>query len=374
MTIEVVWQLPIQGDGRSIRAELWNRGDYSPQRKEPHPFARTGVQRDGYNFYDHLSQIAGAADLARFDGLWIPQSSSGEDPLIVAGAFAREARHLTFIPALRAPLLSAVYAAKIANSFQRLTQGRLAWFLHNEEDQPRTWHGRHWSLDEQIERTGEFLDVVKGFWNAAPFTYEGKYYLVENGGFPPPLQGQPLPRIYLAGETDAAHALSARHADVHVFPLLPVAQLRERIEKLDALAQAQGRTLRYGVQGDVVARHTDEDAWADLRARWAENSGKTVVPISAQAAQSHPEPAFDDLVTGPNLWSGFDLVRPGPANGLVGGFPEITERIREYASIGIETFVLSANPALEEAYRVGEKLLPRIRAIQFDEAAARRAA
>jgi alkanesulfonate monooxygenase len=362
MSIEVFWQLPVQGDGRSIRPEQWNRGDYSAHRTAPHAFARTGVQRDGYTFYDHLSQIAGSADLARFDGLWIPHTPGGEDPLIAAGAFAREARRLTFVPALRAPLLSAVYAAKIANSFQRLTGGRLAWYLHNEEDTARTWHGRHWSLAEQIERTGEFLDVVKGFWNQAPFTYEGKYFLVENGGFPPPLQGQPLPRIHLSGETPEALALSARHADVHLLPVEPVDQLRERIATLDALAAAHGRTLRYGVVADVVARDTAEEAWTELRRQWDEARAKTVA-ISSGVAAAGVLPAFDDLRLDAHVWSGFGHLRAGAASGFVGSHDEIAAQVRDYNAIGIETFVLSANPALEETYRIGEKLLPRIRAI-----------
>lgn len=357
--LEVFWRLPPQGDGRAIEANLWNRGDYSKHRKQPHPYARTGVQRDGYTYFDHLSQIAGAADLARFDGLWIPLSAAGEEPQIVAGAFAREARHLRLVPSLQAPLLSAVYATKMANSFQRLTGGRLAWNFVTEVDQPHTWHGRHWSLSEQIARIGEFLDVAKGFWNNPPFTYQGKYYEVENGGFPPPLQGQTFPLVYLSGESEEAEALSARHADVHILALEPVAVLQQRIARLDQLAAQQGRTLRYGVIADVVVRHTDEEAWADLRLRWDEASGKTV-PISGAVAQELP--GFDDLISGPNLWSGFARLRPDTTAGLVGSYENITQRIREYREIGIDTFILSANPHLEEAYRVGEKLLPLLRA------------
>jgi alkanesulfonate monooxygenase len=258
-----------------------------------------------------------------------------------------------------------VYATKIAVSFQRLTGGRLAWYLVNEEDQPRTWHGRHWSLAEQIERTGEFLDVAKGFWNNPPFTYRGKYYEVENGGFAPALQGQTLPLVYLSGETEAEHALSARHADVHVLPLESADKLRERIVKLDTLARQQGRTLRYAVEADLVARHSDEEAWSELRQRWEESKAKTV-SISGIATNATSAAEFDDLVIGGNLWSGFGLVRPGASAGLVGGYAEIIDRIREYAEIGIDSFILAANPALEEAYRVGEKLLPGIRAIGSD--------
>ena len=367
MSIEVFWQLPVQGDGRALEPELWTRGDYSAHRKTPHPFARTGVQRDGYTFYDHLSQIAGAADLARFDGLWVPQSAGGEDPLIVAGAFAREAPHLRLVPALRAPLLSAVYATKIAVSFQRLTGGRLAWYLHNEEDDSDTWHGRHWSLAEQIARTAEFLDVAKGFWNAAPFTFKGKYYEVENGGFPPPLQGETLPLIYLSGLTEEALELGARHADVFLLPLAPQATVQAQIADLEQRAARHGRRLRYGVTGDLVARSSDDEAWGDLRRRWEEVAARTV-PISPRVPRPASLPGFDELVTGTNLWTGFGQVRRGASAGLVGGYGALSERIRAYARLGVDTFVFSANPALEEAYRVGEKLLPLLRAIAAEAA------
>ncbi|QAU33981.1 LLM class flavin-dependent oxidoreductase [Janthinobacterium sp. 17J80-10] len=363
MGIEVFWQLPVHGDGRAISPELWNRGDYSARRKEPHPYARTGVQRDGYTFYDHLSQIAGAADLARFDGVWIPFTAAGEDPLITAGAFVREARHLKFVPALRAPLLSAVYATKIANSFQRLSGGRLIWNLVTEEDQPRTWHGRHWSVEEQIERTGEFLDVAKGFWHDAPFTYKGKYFEVENGGFAPALQGPKFPQVYLSGESEAAYALSARHADVHILPLLPPEELKPRIARLNELAATHGRTVRFAVEADIVARQTADEAWGDLLVRWTEATANPVVPISANAAVNVKPPLFDELVAGKNLWSGFGLVRPGASAGLVGSYDDLVERVREYLDIGVDSFIFAANPALEEAYRLSEKLLPRLRAL-----------
>lgn len=342
----------MQGDGRAIHAGIWHRGDFSADRKAPHPYARTGNPRDGYTYFDYLSQVAGAADLARFDGLWIPHTDGGDEPLILAGAFAREARNLQLVPQLRAPFLSAVYAGKIANSFQRLSAGRLAWHLVYQPDQAQTWHGRHWSYAEQIERTGEFLDVAKGFWHAAPFTYQGKYYEVENGGFAPALQGVQFPLVYLSGTTPAEQALSARHADVHLLDLAPLDVLRDQIRQLNALAAAQGRRLRFGLTAEILARESTSAAWDVLRQRWED--ARAVNPADDSAP-------FEALQTDPLIWSGFDQWRPGAAAGLVGGYAELITRFGEFAALGIDTFVLSANPAVEEAYRLSEKLLPFIR-------------
>jgi len=359
MSSEFFWQLPASGDGRALHPEHWTRGDHTPAAERP-VFARIDLRRDGgHTWYDHLGQIARAAEITGFDGVLIPQTPAGEEPLIVAGALAREARRLKFLPALPAPFLSAVYAAKIAISFQRLTGGRLAWNLVTEEHGAKSWHGHRWSVSEQIARTDEFLDVVKGFWNQPPFTYQGRYYEVVDGGFPPALSGPSLPLIYLSGESEEALALGAKHADVYFLPLDSVAATRLRVEDLTRRAAALGRTLRFGVQADVVARHSGEDAWKDLRARWNQAAAKTV-PISAAPGNTpgRTEDDFDALTLGPNLWAGFGLVRPGAPAGLVGSYQEVAERIQEYAGAGISTFALSANPHLEEAYRIGEQLLP----------------
>ena len=66
------------------------------------------------------------------------------------------------------------------------------------------------------------------------------------------------------------------------------------------------------------------------------------------------------LEISPNLWAGVGLVRGGAGTALVGSADAVAERMREYAAVGIETFILSGYPHLEEAYRVAELLFPRL--------------
>ncbi|MFT3922024.1 MAG: LLM class flavin-dependent oxidoreductase [Myxococcales bacterium] len=356
MTLEILWRLPTQGDGRAIDSEHWQRGDYSRTRREPHPFARTGAPRDGYNYYDLLLQIARGAELNGFDGLWIPDSAGGEDPLIVAGSLAREARNLRFVTSLRAPLLSAVYATKIANSFQRLSGNRLAWHLNTRADhESQPWHGRKFSESEYVARSAEFLDVAKGFWNAAPFSYAGKYYEVENGGFAPALQGQTLPRVYLSGTSEEALALSARHADVHVFPLASVHEIRALSQRLQQLASEHGRRVAVGIDGNVLARHSSEEAWAEAERAWEGRNAKTIA--IAEGVTGIPT-SFAQTKVGKPLWSGFGALQSGATNGLVGSFSEVATAIDDYLALGVRSLVLGANPYIEEAYRLGEHLVP----------------
>ena len=60
----------------------------------------------------------------------------------------------------------------------------------------------------------------------------------------------------------------------------------------------------------------------------------------------------------PNLWAGVGLVRGGAGTALVGDPETVAARMREYAELGIDTFILSGYPHLEEAYRVAELVFP----------------
>ena len=69
----------------------------------------------------------------------------------------------------------------------------------------------------------------------------------------------------------------------------------------------------------------------------------------------------DALEVSPNLWAGVGLVRGGAGTALVGSHDEVAERIAEYHGLGIDEFILSGYPHLEEAYHAGEGLIPVLR-------------
>ena len=70
---------------------------------------------------------------------------------------------------------------------------------------------------------------------------------------------------------------------------------------------------------------------------------------------------LDSLEVSPNLWAGVGLVRGGAGTALVGSHTEVADRIAEYHALGIDEFILSGYPHLEEAYQVGEGVMPELR-------------
>jgi alkanesulfonate monooxygenase len=55
------------------------------------------------------------------------------------------------------------------------------------------------------------------------------------------------------------------------------------------------------------------------------------------------------------------LVRGGAGTALVGSHQEVAARIAEYHELGIDEFILSGYPHLEEACQVGEGVMPLLR-------------
>jgi alkanesulfonate monooxygenase len=60
----------------------------------------------------------------------------------------------------------------------------------------------------------------------------------------------------------------------------------------------------------------------------------------------------------PNLWAGVGLVRGGAGTALVGDPQQVADRIQEYAALGLDYFILSGYPHLEEAHRFAELVFP----------------
>ena len=148
--------------------------------------------------------------------------------------------------------------------------------------------------------------------------------------------------------------------------------VRTRVERVREKAARAGRELRFGIRLHVISRDTPEEAWAEADRMLAGMSPRAIAATQerfarmdsvgqARMAGLHGGTAADgarSLEVAPNLWAGIGLVREGAATALVGSHEQVAERIEEYARIGFDEFILSGYPHLEEAWRVGEEVLP----------------
>jgi alkanesulfonate monooxygenase len=373
MAVEFLWRLPMHGDGRRAH-DRHTRGEWNNQTASR---VAPKTDSDDFGYIDYLSQVARAADLVGFHGALIPIFRFTEEPWVVAAALARETRNLRLLIAMQPWFMHPVYAAQMAASLQRISRGRVEWnIVTGGGGADQRAYGDFIDHDSRYARTDEFLDVVKGYSAGAPYTHKGRFYQVEEGGLLAPLRSQPVPRIYLAGASDAAMAVAAKHGDVHLSWGEPLVKQKEVIDRARQALDAQNaeRDLRFGMRIDILARETEEQAWAELRQMFATVSDSTQLGGTRRTVGSGDSESvgakrqfalhqgntqhFDDLIVGPNLWAGMSKIRGGPGCVIVGSHEQVAERLAEYVDIGVSTFILASNPHLEEAYRVGEEVLP----------------
>lgn len=371
MSIDFYWRLPTHGCHGSIRHGSYDRGDWSPlgARNIAPGLDRDGGD-DGFRYIDHLAEVAKAAEISGFIGGLIPSFPNTDDPWVISPLLARETSTFRFMIAFQPGFLNPVQAARLSASLQRATGGRTVYNIITGGGGPaQLWWGDSFSHDDRYGRTTEFLDVLKGVWKDENFTYKGRFYQVEGGGLAPLLAREELPEIWFSGSSDAALQSASKHADYYLSWLEPFDQLTEKFARVKERTAALGRQQKCAIRVDLVARPTEEEAWRDIRigfenvtdetrARWRGQPTDSVGAARQAALKPTEAKRYDELIIGPNLWGGFNLLRGGPALGIVGNYEQCAARLDELIRRGADGFILAGTPHLEETYRIGEEVLP----------------
>ncbi len=350
-TLALHWFLPTAGDSRDVAVTVAGAHHRPPT-------------------LDYLAQIARASEQLGFDGVLTPTGTWCEDAWITTAALLGETRTLKFLVAFRPGVISPTLAAQMASTYQRISGGRLLLNVVTGGDGSEMRRfGDRLDKDERYARTGEFLEVLRGAWGAMPFDLSADHYDIE--GATTLARPDPAPPIYFGGASPAAERVAARQADVYLMWGETPDMLRERIERVRALAREEGRELRFGIRLHVISRDNAEDAWAETERLLAALDPGAIAKMRNALSSSESEGQRrmaqlahegDSLVIAPNLWAGIGLVRGGAGTALVGSHEEVADRIADLHELGFDEFVLSGHPHLEEAYAVGEGVLPILRA------------
>jgi alkanesulfonate monooxygenase len=368
------WFLPTSGDGRGIVG----RGHSIPlvgATARPSALATGARGAARPPDIEYLGQIARSAEQLGFTGVLTPTGTWCEDAWLMTAALISQTQRLKFLVAFRPGFIAPTLAAQMAATYQRISHGRLLLnVVTGGEDAEQRRFGDYLSHDDRYARTGEFLDVVRGAWSGRPYDFYGAHYKVE--GATVMARPDPVPTVYFGGSSAAAGPVAARYVDVYLTWGEPPAAVAQKIAWMRELADEAGRTLRFGIRLHTISRDTAKEAWAEANRMLDELSPDeistsqralaTSVSIGQQRMRGLHEAYRDggkaqDLEIYPNLWAGVGLVRGGAGTALVGSHAQVADLIEEYASLGIDEFILSGYPHLEEAYWFGEGVLPELR-------------
>ncbi len=351
MSLNVFWFIPTHGDSRFLGT---SKG------------ARTVD-------FDYMKQVAVAADTLGYEGVLLPTGRSCEDAWVAASSLIGATKKLKFLVAVRPGLSTPGLAVRMAATFDRLSKGRLLINVVTGGDQAELEaDGLYADHATRYEISDEFLKVwrasLAGEGGDAGFDFDGKHLKVKGAKtLYPPVQ-KPYPPLYFGGSSEAAHELAAEQVDVYLTWGEPPAAVAEKIADIRARAARHGRKIRFGIRLHVIVRETNEEAWRaadeliryvddDLIAR-AQASFNKMDSVGQRRMAALHGGRKDKLEVSPNLWAGVGLVRGGAGTALVGDAETVAARMREYADLGIETFILSGYPHLEESYRFAELVFP----------------
>ncbi len=348
-TADVLWFLPTHGDGRYLGSAVGAR----------------------HVSLSYLSQIARAADELGYYGVLLPTGRSCEDSWIIASAMVPLTQRLRYLVAVRPGLQEPAMAVRMAATLDRISNGRLLINVVTGGD-PAELRGDGVFLDhdERYEVTSEFLAIWKELMTGKSVYYKGEHLTVDGGKLLYPPVQQPYPPLYFGGSSGAGQAVAAEHVDVYLTWGEPPADVAAKIAEMRDAAAAQGRKLKFGIRLHVIVRETAKEAWAEADAlikhlddgaiATAQRAFAKFDSVGQQRMSQLHGGRRDKLEVSPNLWAGVGLVRGGAGTALVGDPDQVAARMQEYIDLGIETFILSGYPHLEECYRFAELVFPKL--------------
>jgi len=345
--MQLFWFIPLHGDGHYLGTSTGGRQVTFP----------------------YLRQIAQAAEDLGFPGVLLPTGRSCHDAWVAASMLATVTERLKFLVAVRPGLMSPGVAARMAASFDRLSNGRLLINVVTGGDPvENAGDGFHLSHDDRYRLTDEFLTIWRSVIQGERTDFKGEFFDIRDGNVIHRGVQTPYPPLWFGGSSVAGQDVGARHADTYLTWGEPPDQVREKIAVVREKALRQGRNPEFGIRLHIIVRETNQQAWdaAEDLIRYVDEETVEAAQKVYRRMDSVGQSRMTQLHRGsrtslevsPNLWSGVGLVRGGAGTALVGDAATVARRLEEYADLGIDHFILSGYPHLEEAYRVAELLFP----------------
>ena len=350
MTTEYAWFIPSAraGDGHKINIPI-------PEREPT---------------IEYLSEVARTAEDAGFVNLLVPTGTHCLDAWVTAAGIAQNSNRIKFCVAFRPGLTSPVYAAQTCNTLDWTTNGRVTVnVVTGSSPAEQMRYGDHLKHDERYERTREYLDIIKAIWTSKePVNYKGKFFDIRDAAFFPNFTSKPFPKVYMGGSSESGRQVGAKHSDIHMMYAVGLDAIAKDVVDMKQRAAEHGREneIKMGIRMHIICRDTKEEAHraAEDLIEGSDISNTGTWADMKNNTESVGQQRVNDLAAGESLWitdtlwMGVNRVRAGAGASLVGTPDMIAAALKEYVDAGVEAFILSAWPHVEEATRFGRDIMP----------------
>lgn len=346
------WFVPIDGDGEHI-------GTLRPERLPT---------------FDYLKEVVQTAEDAGFHSLLIPtrfanglfeEHSPLAETWTTATALAAVTSRIRFLIAVRPGFVNPGLFAQMASALDNISGGRIdlnivPGGIKGEFEK----FGIKIGHDERYGVAEELIVVLRKLWSAPEkMTLKSDHITLEDALVSPgPVNGGP--EFYLGGASLSALGLAGRQSDVLLMWIQTLEATSALIERAIQQFEVAAREPKFGLRTHLIVRDTEADAWAAAdellsqadtvvrEQRGHVTAGTSMVGQSAQTV------SYKDHLMGDHLWNGISTVRVNCGTAIVGTPEQVADELKAYWDLGIDEFILSGYPHVEEARRVAEDLLP----------------
>jgi alkanesulfonate monooxygenase len=200
--------------------------------------------------------------------------------------------------------------------------------------------------DERYTRLIEYTTIIKLLLStAAPVSYEGKFYKVENLRMTPPLPPELFPGILMSGSSDAGLAAArAIGATAVKYP--------KPAKDCDSNSEMDGE--KSGVRVGIVARAKSEDAWSVANQRFpGDRKGQLAHQMAMRVSDSVWHKQLSEMIKEVGEVQGVYWMWPFQnyqtfCPYLVGSYEEVADEVSRYMRAGFKSFILDIPPIQEE--------------------------
>lgn len=328
-------------------------------------YEQLGVVKESLrSSWSHCRDIVLEAERQGFDSVLLPSGYQlGLDTTVMAAALATQTEHIRLLAAVRVGENWPPQLARQIATLQHLANGRLDINIISSD-----LAGESLAFGPRYQRTLEVMAIVDDLANGRATAHSGSFYNVAVAA--PQIATGPRPAFYFGGLSDEARDVAARAADVYLMWPDTEEVVAATIEDLRQRAANYGRTLRFGYRAHVVVRETEAEARAAAQYLVAELDDEIGRAIRQRSLDSSSqgvarqatlrEASNDDGYVEANLWTGIGRARSGCGAAIVGSPDQVIAKLRTYQSMGIEAFILSGYPHLDECRRFGELVLAQL--------------
>jgi FMNH2-dependent dimethyl sulfone monooxygenase len=312
--------------------------------------------------WSYVKQLAERSEKIGFDCTLVAELNLNDikgplapslDAFSTAAALAAVTETIEIMVAVRPTFHLPALLAKQASNIDHISNGRLtlnvvsSWWA----DEARKYGVAFEQHDDRYARTSEWLDVLDGVWKQNNFSFQGKYYRVDDNILAPKPVSQPRPCLYAGGESPAAKELIAEKCDAYLMHGDPPERVAEKIADLTARrAKHNLLPLKFGVAGYAIIRDTEKEAQDELRRI-------TDVHQSAAGYANYQQWLAGTQLEQKVSLEDYSVSNRGLRSGLVGTPEQVSERLAAFEAAGVDLVLLQFSPQQEEMERFAASVI-----------------